>query len=100
MGKKVLGADMVLVKLKDGGDVPVSRGEELPDGVDAAEIKRLDALGVFTEPKPAEEKPTEPGTDPRVAELEAALAEETAKREAAEKAAAEAAAAGATPPKQ
>lgn len=93
MGKKVLGADMVLVRLKDGGDVPVPRGEELPDGVDAAEVKRLDGLGVFDEPTKPQEPKAEAGPDPRVAELEAQLAEETARREAAEKAAAEATAA-------
>lgn len=45
--KTVTGVDFAFVNCKDDTVVQVNEGEDLPAGVDAAEIKRLDALDVF-----------------------------------------------------
>lgn len=49
MAKTVSGVDAAYVKTSDGY-VSVTRGEELPAGVDEAELKRLEGLGVFADP--------------------------------------------------
>lgn len=92
MAKTNVGVDMALVNLKSGGTALVPRGADLPTGLADGEEKRLSDLGVFTEPKTST-APAAPTQDPRIAQLEAQLAEETTRREAAEKAVADAAAA-------
>jgi hypothetical protein len=84
----VLGVDVATVNLKDGGTVLISRGQDIPKNVTNEEKARLKSLSVFDEPVKA--KPAPPVVvDPRIAELEAALAEEKARADAAVKASAE-----------
>lgn len=80
----VVGVDVALVNLKDGGTTLVSRGQDVPSTIHGDERRRLTDLGVFRRPS----TPTTAlsSVDPQLAEVQAQLAATTARLAAAEEA--------------
>lgn len=72
--RTVTGHTIVMVRIGDG-EVAVRRGEELPEGVTAAEVARLEKAGTFADPPVASlvAQGARPAKAP-VAEAQAALA--------------------------